>query len=173
MTTPLAPFAGLSQDDFLTAEQDLMPRGIAWPRATSYVITAFWRAIAGTFKRLNDAISNFFGQELDPNLTITSLANWYALLGLPDIDWATMPQLQALLVWRLLDMVGPRASFADSRYIAMMATLGITITVAHPAAWQTVIHAPAALTPNVRATLVALITPRIRGGITLSFVYDL
>jgi len=172
MTTSLAPFAGLSQDDFLAAAQGNLPKGLAWPRYQEAVQSAFWRAAGGTFKRLNDAISTFFGSELDPSQTVTYLPAWYARFGLPTIDWATTAQLQALLVWRLRD----RGGFADSRYIAMMATLGVGITCAHPggaAAYALTIHAPAALTADQRGTLVTLVTPRVRASVVLAFVYDL
>jgi uncharacterized protein YmfQ (DUF2313 family) len=169
MTTPLAPFSGLSRDSFAAAVQNLMPRGMAWPRAADSIQTAVAQALAQGLVRFNTAISNFCGTELDPNETVVYLPNWFSLMGLPVIPWATIAQQQALLNWRLQDKGG----FAPSRYIAMMAALGITIEVTKTAAWTLSIQAPAALSAAQRATLGALVTPRMRAGTVFSFDYDL
>lgn len=169
MTTPLAPFAGLSRDNFTAVVQYLLPRGAAWPRAVSATQTAVMNAIAQGLVDFNTIISGFFGNELDPNQTLVYLPNWFVRFGLPTIDWATPAQLRALLNWRLQDKGG----FANSRYISMMAALGVGITLVKTAAYTQVIHAPAALTADQQGTLVALITPRMRATVSFSFVYDL
>lgn len=71
------------QQDFATALQNLLPRGKVWPRDPDATMTAFWAAMAGTWKRLSDAALGI-ANDSPPFQLNQMLPEWEYTLGLPD-----------------------------------------------------------------------------------------
>lgn len=79
--------------DFLTALQNLMPRGLAWPRETSSVMVRVMAGLSPTWVR-HTARNNNLLVDAFPATSVELLPEWESALGLPDPCAGESPTLQ-------------------------------------------------------------------------------
>lgn len=73
----------LTADDYLGQLQALLPRGLAWARQASGVLTRLLLAWADEFARV-DLRCDDLAEEADPRTTSELLLDWERVAGLPD-----------------------------------------------------------------------------------------
>lgn len=113
--------------DFLVALQNLLPRGLVWPRESTATLTKFISGLAPTYARLA-ARDNLLLMEALPSSTTELLPEWEATLGLPDPcagPAPTIEQRRDQVVARFANSGGQSAVF----FIAYALTLGYVITI--------------------------------------------
>lgn len=113
--------------DFQSALQGLMPRGLAWPRDASAVMTQVMSGLAPTWAR-HTARDNNLLIDAFPATAVELLPEWEAALGLPDPCAGPAPTIaarQAQVVARFAGSGGQSAAY----FIAYAAILGYTITI--------------------------------------------
>lgn len=122
---PRAP--ALSEDDFLRALQDLLPRGRAWPRDEDTNLTALLRGLAksqaAAHARQLELLTDAF-----PATTYELLPEWEASLGLPDPCAGEQPLIserQAQVVARLAFAGGQSVGY----FTAYALQLGYAVTI--------------------------------------------
>lgn len=160
-------YSTLTSDDFLLAAQNLLPRGAAFPRSGSSTLTSCMRAVADLAYDLHLDIVNVFGNEADPNHADALLPDWQAAFAV--LARGTADQQHTQLVAAIADPGG----FAASHYVALGASLGITITTQVTGRFAWMVHAPSALSAEDRSALEALISAHNRASCIVSFAYDL
>jgi uncharacterized protein YmfQ (DUF2313 family) len=128
---PVAP--QLSEDDFLHALQDLLPRGRAWPRDSDTNLTALLRGLAlaqsTAHLRQTALIPDAF-----PQSTEELLPDWERSLGLPDPCLGPTPLLserRAQIIARLTNSGGQSVEFFI-QYGETLINDAITITEFSP-----------------------------------------
>lgn len=118
---------GLSQENFLRLLQDLLPRGLAWPREPQADLTDLMDGLAAEYCRL-DARTTDFLNEMDPRNTTELVEDWERLLGLPDEctgEQTSLASRRAEIVAKLT----AQGSLNPQFYIDFAARLGYTITI--------------------------------------------
>ncbi len=112
--------------DYLPALQALLPRGAAWTRAPSAVLTDLLDALAQEFGRVEDKAAELI-EEADPRTTSDMLADWERVVGLPDDCSAptTIAGRMAALLAKLTGRGGQHEAF----YVALSADAGYTVTI--------------------------------------------
>ncbi|MEX3635944.1 YmfQ family protein [Paraburkholderia sp. BR14320] len=113
--------------DFLSALQALMPRGLAWPRDPSAVMTRVMGCLTPTFAR-HAQRNNALLVDAFPATAVELLPEWESALGLPDPCAGPAPNLQSRqrqVVARFAGAGGQSIAY----YISYAATLGYAITV--------------------------------------------
>lgn len=127
---------GMSNADYLSQLQALLPQGPAWPREPAALLTRLLDAFADEFARL-DARADQLIDEADPRTTYELLADWERVTGLPGtcallagIDF-TVEQRRAALVTKLTERGGQSRAY----FIAMAARLGFTVTITEFSEW--------------------------------------
>ncbi|SIT43655.1 conserved hypothetical protein [Paraburkholderia piptadeniae] len=121
----LAPI--LTDADFLTVLQALMPRGRVWPRDADAVQTKTLAGCAPTFTRLT-ARANQLLVDGFPASTYELLPEWESSLGLPDPCAGAAPtiaQRQQQVVARFANSGGQSIEY----FIEFAANLGYAITI--------------------------------------------
>lgn len=94
---------GVSQSDYLTQLQQLLPPGIAFTRESDRTLTRLLSAFADELYRV-DLRSLDLMIETDPRTTIEMLADWERVAGLPDpcaLSAQTLEQRRSALVSKL------------------------------------------------------------------------
>ncbi|RKP50505.1 YmfQ family protein [Trinickia fusca] len=113
--------------DFVDTLQALMPRGLAWPRDSSSVMTQVVEGLAPTWTRHTQA-NNYLLVDAFPATSVDLLPEWEAALNLPDPCAGASPTLQGRqnqVVTRLVNSGGQSAPY----YIGYAGTLGYNVTV--------------------------------------------
>lgn len=113
--------------DFVTAFQNLLPRGRAWSRETTSVQAGLAKALMPTFRRLASRGADLLTDAF-PSTTYELLPEWEATLGLPD-DCAppgqTIEQRQQAVRAKFASRGGQDVSY----YVSVAAALGFTIAI--------------------------------------------
>jgi len=114
-------------DRYATLWSQLLPRGLAWPRALDSVTYRLGRALGAEFARVHERAEDLL-VEADPATTVELLDEWEEFAGLPDpcnpLVQTRRERLQALKT-RLTDIGG--SSF--DRYTRLAASLGYDIEI--------------------------------------------
>ena len=116
-----------SADDFLSALQNLMPRGSVWPRDPDSTVSKTLATLAPTWARHTQR-NNYLIQDAFPSTPVELLYEWEETLGLPDPCAGMSPTLQgrqAQVLARLTANGGQSIQY----FIAYAATLGYAITI--------------------------------------------
>jgi len=125
VTQSPAPSAGAA--DYLAAMQKLMPRGRAWPRSPTAIMTLVLAALAITFARVDMAAAALMA-DVFPATSTGMLPEWEESLGLPDPCLGESPTLQARraqVVQRLVSTGGQSIPY----FLELAASLGYAITI--------------------------------------------
>lgn len=113
--------------DFLSAMQNLMPRGLAWPTAPDAVMAQVMACLSPTFARHTARNNNLLVDAFPPS-SVELLPEWEAALGLPDPCAGPAPNLQGRQRQVLARFAG--AGGQSVAYITQYAlVLGFSITV--------------------------------------------
>lgn len=113
--------------DFLTAMQNLMPRGKAWPRDATAIMAQAMSGLAPTWARHTARDSNLLVDAF-PATAVELLPEWEAALGLPDPCAGVAPTIaarQAQVVARFAGSGGQSVPY----FISYAKLLGYTITI--------------------------------------------
>lgn len=116
-----------SVNNYVSALQALMPRGLAWPRDTSSIQAAVLAGLAPSLHRVN-VDANQLLVDAFPATVDALLAEWNATLGLPGATGYTgsdLPTQQDQVVAALTDSGGQSAAY----FIDLAARLGLTISI--------------------------------------------
>lgn len=119
--------ANYQASDFLTALQNLMPRGRAWPRDATAIMAQAMSGFAPTWAR-HTARDNYLLVDAFPATAVELLPEWEAALGLPDPCAGEAPTLQgrqAQVVARFAGSGGQSVPY----FIGYANTLGYTVTI--------------------------------------------
>lgn len=157
----------LSADDFLDAVWALLPPGRVFARNTYSWHVRFFSAIADFFWQQHQDIVGLAFRETSPTTTQDMLPEWQAAYGIS--PRGSEDDQRAQLVAVITDPGG----FTEAHYVALGATLGITITAVATGAFAWTLHAPAALSADDRAALETLIRLHNRATCVVTFTYDL
>jgi uncharacterized protein YmfQ (DUF2313 family) len=125
------PFAYLASSDFLGAVQNLLPRGLAWPRDLGSVLMRFWAAVCDFIASYHADVAAFSEFESFPDTSGVLLPDWERAFGLPDActpQPQTIAQRHAALDARITDPGGE----SIPRFIALALALGFVITITEP-----------------------------------------
>ncbi|MTK12714.1 MAG: DUF2313 domain-containing protein [Clostridiaceae bacterium] len=117
----------LTNGDFLTALQALMPPGRAWPRGSEAVQTSVMAGLAPSFQRVAASWRALLVDAL-PVTPVLLLPEWQQTLGLPDSYVpvvTTLAQQQAQVAWKFANTGGQSAGYFEG----LAASLGYAITV--------------------------------------------
>lgn len=161
------PYGQLAADDFQDAALALCPSGPAFPRDRTTVFAAFWGAVGDLLAQLHADAVRLFDVEADPTQARDLLPDWMAAFGVKSRGTHDQQRANLALV------IGDPGGFTEAHYVALAATLGISITVANDTAFVWKVHAPASLGDNQREDLEALIDARNRATCQVTFHYDL
>ncbi|TCK36737.1 uncharacterized protein YmfQ (DUF2313 family) [Paraburkholderia sp. BL8N3] len=150
--------------DFLAALQNLMPRGLAWPRDPSSVMARVLSGLCATWAR-HTQHNNALLVDAFPPTAVELLPEWEAALGLPDPCAGPSPSLQARQAQVLARFAGSGGQSVPY-YIQYAQALGYVITVTEftpfhmgqqamgsPLGTQDWAHTWQANAPSVTATL--------------------
>ena len=113
--------------DFLTALQNLMPRGLAWPTNPGSVMAQVMGCLAPSFAR-HTARNNYLLVDAFPATSDELLPEWEETLGLPDPCAGVLPTLQqrqAQVVARLTNSGGQSIPY----FINYASSLGYGVSV--------------------------------------------
>lgn len=116
-----------SVNDYVSAMQALLPRGLAWPRDSGSVLTSTLTALAPAYYRTNAAAIHLL-EVAFPATVDDLLPEWNATLGLPGLVGYTgndLPTQQRQVVAALTDSGGQSADY----FVDLASTLGATLTV--------------------------------------------
>lgn len=116
-----------SVDDLLRMRQNLLPRGMAWPRDVDALITHALRVLCPISQRFNDRAANLVVDAF-PGTSTELLPEWEASVGLPDPCAGIAPtvaQRRAQVVARLVAQGGQSVAY----FISVAAALGFPITI--------------------------------------------
>lgn len=105
----------------------LLPRGLAWSDDDP-VLTGFRQALADIEAAFHARLADLSEVESDPQQAVELLPDWERAYGLPD-PCAPQPQTIAQRRQALLARITDSGGLNPSRYIALAAALGFTITV--------------------------------------------
>lgn len=127
---------GMTQPDYLSQLQALLPQGPAWPRDQDAVLTRLLAAFAEEFARI-DGGANQLLEEADPRTTNALLTDWERVAGLSAISPAdgsllSTEQRRANLKGRLTERGGQSRAY----FIALAANMGFTITITEFREWN-------------------------------------
>lgn len=117
----------LLAQNFLSAIQSLLLRGLVWPRDQQAVQTQALMGLAPTYER-NTARANYLLVDAFPATTYELLPEWEETLGLPDPCAGGSPSIQqrrAQVVARLANGGGASAA----HFIAFAANLGYQVSI--------------------------------------------
>jgi uncharacterized protein YmfQ (DUF2313 family) len=120
----ITPFGSLADSDFAGAVADLLPRGRAWPRTNTALMTALAQAIADGLYTFHAAAVNFLETESFPATASALLPNFETDYALPDpcsLGGATTAQLLA----KIASIGGQSAAY----FIGVANALGYTHSV--------------------------------------------
>lgn len=112
----------LKASAYLQQLQNLLPRGLAWPRAPGAYLTKLLSAFAEEFARIDSRVDALLN-EADPRTTSEMLVDWERVAGLPDpcvTEDQTVEQRRAALVTKLTLLGGQSRAY----YIDIAAGLG-------------------------------------------------
>lgn len=129
---PRAPL--LSEDDYLTGLQRLLPQGRAWSRSPDSKLTGLLRGIAKRQAALQQRQVNLLSDAF-PSEPVELLPEWEASLGLPDPCAGILPtvaQRQAQVRARWAAAGGQSIDY----FIGVAAALGVTITIDELSDWD-------------------------------------
>ncbi len=118
---------GLTESDYLTQLQALLPHGPAWPREPDANLTRLLNAWADELARV-DGRSSALIEELDPRTVSELLADWERIAGLPDACVAseqTTAQRRTSLHARITTLGGQSRAY----FITLAERLGYTVTI--------------------------------------------
>lgn len=118
---------GLSESDYLSQLQALLPHGPAWPRETDANLTRLLNAWADELARVDGRTSALI-EEVDPRTVSELLADWERIAGLPDacvVSEQTTAQRRASLHARITTLGGQSPAY----FIALAERLGYTVTI--------------------------------------------
>lgn len=122
------PFSALGDADFGVAVQNLLPRGRAWPRSVTALLTSVAGAIGDALYLLQQSSVLLLETESFPATAVQLLPDFEADYGLPDpcspAD-ATVTERRAALLAKIASLGGQSAAY----FIAVAAALGYTITI--------------------------------------------
>jgi len=164
------PYTTLTADDYLAAAQALLPRGAAWSRDPDANLTKYLGAVANVAYLAHQSLAELFEVELDPRQTVDLLPDWEAAFGI------TARGAQAARRANLVAVITDPGGFSAGHFVALAATLGITIDVSHitrTAAFSWKIQAQASLSNALRTALQNLIAQHNRATCTVTFDYSL
>jgi uncharacterized protein YmfQ (DUF2313 family) len=117
----------LSTQDYLQQLRGLLPKGPAWSRDPTSLLSRILTALAEELSRIDVRIENLI-DEADPRTTLELTSDWEALCGLPDGCTGPLSGLaarRAAVVGRLTTIGGQSAAY----YVALAQSLGYEITV--------------------------------------------
>lgn len=120
----------LTESDYLSQIQALLPLGPAWPKEEGASLTQMFSALAAELARVDGRAWQLL-DESDPRRTAEILLDWERVAGLPDNCVAlsgqsqSIAQRRAALVARLTMLGGQSKAY----FIALAASLGYTITI--------------------------------------------
>jgi uncharacterized protein YmfQ (DUF2313 family) len=117
----------LTTQDYLQQLRGLLPKGPAWSRDPSSLLSRILTALAEELSRIDVRIENLI-DEADPRTTLELISDWEALCGLPDGCTGPLSGLaarRAAVVGRLTTIGGQSAAY----YEALADSLGYEITV--------------------------------------------
>jgi uncharacterized protein YmfQ (DUF2313 family) len=121
--------ASLTAGDFATAQQQLLPRGRAWPRRAGTVIQAVSQALGDCLYQLHAAGVAFLETESFPATAYYLLPDFEADYGLPDVCSpapSTVLQRRGALMAKIASSPG---SQTKAYFIGVAAALGYAITI--------------------------------------------
>jgi len=127
MTT--TSFSQIGDADFQAAMQKLLPRGRAWPRTPTALLTAFAGAIGDAFFALRQVTVQFLDVESDPSQALALLPDWETDFGLPDSCSPPNPTLQQRHNSLLLKIAASPGGQSAAYYIGVAAQFGYVITI--------------------------------------------
>jgi uncharacterized protein YmfQ (DUF2313 family) len=117
----------LSTQDYLQQLRGLLPKGPAWSRDPTSLLSRILTALAEELSRIDVRIENLI-DEADPRTTLELISDWEALCGLPDGCTGPLSGLaarRAAVVGRLTTIGGQSAAY----YVELAQNLGYEITV--------------------------------------------
>jgi len=119
-------------DKFLQALQHLLPTGYAWPRDAD---STWMRLLAGVAASLGelDAVTTPATQQWLPHATVTRLAEWEDVVGLPDQCFGPNQTVEARRGRVLSRLRGPSGYYDDSSPAALAAIENICSNLGFPA----------------------------------------
>jgi uncharacterized protein YmfQ (DUF2313 family) len=164
------PYTSLTADDYLAAAQALLPRGAAWSRDPDANLTKFLSAVANVAYLPHQSLAGLFEVELDPTQTVDLLPDWEAAFGI------TARGSQANRRANLKAVITDPGGFSAGHYVALAATLGITIgttNVIRTGAFSWKIQAQTSLSAALKTALQNLIAQHNRATCTVAFDYSL
>lgn len=74
-----------SGDDYVTAFEQLLPQGIAWPRNTNSVLMKVVKGLSQIWGHVEVRASDLLERESDPRIAMELLPDWERNWGLPDL----------------------------------------------------------------------------------------
>ena len=126
---PQGPVPAAGADDYAAALAALLPHGAAWPRDRDSVAMAVVRGLAAEMARVHEHMrAEVLERETAPWRAVDPLAEWEAILGLPDCCSpadATTEERRAALAERLTSRGGQSRAY----FTAVAAALGYAITI--------------------------------------------
>lgn len=117
-----------SGDDYTVAFSQLLPQGMAWPRAWKAVLMQLVRGLSQIWGFVELAASKLLEQESDPRKTIDLLPDWERNWGLPDPCYSAPDSIggrQKALVQRMTIEGGQSRQF----FIDAEAEIGFKIKI--------------------------------------------
>lgn len=162
----MMPYGDLDSDDYRGTAMALLPRGIAWPRNPESVMFAFWSGVGDFLWALHVLIVQIFEIELDPSQTQILLPDWENAYGI--VPRGSKDDRRA----RLVSVITDPGGFTGAHYVALAATIGITVTVEKTGLFAWTVHAPNNLLADDKAALEAVITLHNRITCAVAFAYD-
>ena len=124
----MSTIADLGPDDFLAAEQNLLPPGDALTRDPMALLTTLLAGLSGRMAAVHARVGDLTEVEADPRQTTELLPDWESSFGLPDPCLGISPTLgqrRAQLVARIAGQGGQDEDY----FIAYAAALGYAITI--------------------------------------------
>lgn len=113
--------------DFLSVIHALMPRGLAWPKSATAVMSQVMSGLSPTWQRHTEQNNNLLIDAF-PATSVQLLPEWEAALGLPDPCAGESPTLQgrqAQVVARFAGSGGQSVPY----FVQYAQTLGYAITI--------------------------------------------
>ena len=119
---------GMTADAYRAQLQALLPPGDAWPRTASATLTKLLDALAQELARVDGRGEDLLREAL-PGAALELLAEWEALVGLPD---ACSTELATTITERRQNVVSrltERGGCSRAWFIAFAAKLGYTVEI--------------------------------------------
>ena len=126
----------MSQSDYLSQIQALLPHGPAWPRDAGSFTTRWLDSLAAEISRVDGRAAQML-LEADPRTTYEMLGDWERVTGLSDsspIDGSALSTIQRRNT--LLTKLVERGGQSHAYFVALAARLGFVVTITEFREWN-------------------------------------